>query len=84
VEESRVLVIDSVSEGGRSWVIISLEEGKSSPNLDATEGHKHTLATVSYLEFYYLKYSRDPGFKWNKQILVEPDKALLNNPVRSK
>jgi hypothetical protein len=48
----------------------------SSPNPDATEGCKHNSATVPYLEYYYPKYSHDPRFNWDKQILVEQDKAL--------
>jgi hypothetical protein len=48
----------------------------SSPNPDATEGQKHNSATVPYLEYYYPKYSRDPRFNWDKQILLAEDKAL--------
>jgi hypothetical protein len=72
--------MESVSEGGRSWVLISLEGGVSSPNPDATEGRKHNSATVPYLEYYYPKYSRDPRFNWDEQILVEQDKALPRDP----
>jgi hypothetical protein len=43
----------------------------SSPNPDATEGRKHNSATVPYLEYYYPKYSHDPRFNWDEQILVE-------------
>jgi hypothetical protein len=60
--------MESVSEGGRSWVLISLEGGVSSPNLDATEGCKHNSATVSHLEYYYPKYSHDPRFNLNKYL----------------
>jgi hypothetical protein len=52
----------------------------SSPNPDATEGRKHNSATVPYLEYYYPKYSRDPRFNWDEQILVEQDKALPRDP----
>jgi hypothetical protein len=72
--------MESVSKGGRSWVHISLEVGVSSPNPDATEACKHNLATVPYLEYYYPKYSRDPRFSWDEQILVEQNKGLLGDP----
>jgi hypothetical protein len=52
----------------------------SSPNPDATEGRKHNSATVPYLEYYYPKYSRDPRFNWDKQILVKHGKALIRDP----
>jgi hypothetical protein len=52
----------------------------SSPNPDATQGRKHNSATVPYLEYYYPKYSRDPRFNWDEQILIEQDKALLRDP----
>jgi hypothetical protein len=57
--EDRDLAMESVSERERSWVILSLESGMSSPNPDATDRHKHNSATVPYLEYYYPKYSRD-------------------------
>jgi hypothetical protein len=55
----------------------------SSPNLDATEGRNYNSATLPYLEYYYPKYSRDPRFNWDEQILVEQDTALRRNPGRS-
>jgi hypothetical protein len=45
----RVLVIESVSDGGRSWVLISLEGGMSSPNPDAIEGCKIQLGYSTLL-----------------------------------
>jgi hypothetical protein len=57
-----------------------LESGASSPNPDATEGGKHKSATVPYLEYYYPKYSRDPRFNWDEEILIEQDKALPKDP----
>jgi hypothetical protein len=51
--EDRVLAMEIVSNGGRSWVLKSLEGSLSSPNPDATERPKHTLATVPYLDYYY-------------------------------
>jgi hypothetical protein len=48
-------VKECVSDGSRSWVLKSLEGGVSSPNPDATEGHKHNSATVPYLEYDYPK-----------------------------
>jgi hypothetical protein len=52
----------------------------SSPNPDETEGRKHNLATVPYIKYYYPKYSRDPRFNWDEEILVEQDKALPRDP----
>jgi hypothetical protein len=52
----------------------------SSPNPGATEGRKHNSATVPCVEYYYVKYSRDPRFNWDEQILVEQDKALPRDP----
>jgi hypothetical protein len=52
----------------------------SSPNPDATEYRKHNSASVPYLEYYYPKYSHDPRFNWDKQILVEHDKAVPRDP----
>jgi hypothetical protein len=72
--------MESVAEGRRSWVLKSLEGGVSSPNPDATEGRKYILATVPYLEHCYPKYSREPRFNWDEQILFELDKALLRDP----
>jgi hypothetical protein len=48
----------------------------SIPNPDATEGCKYKSATVPYLEYYYTKYSHDPRFNWDEQILVEQVQAL--------
>jgi hypothetical protein len=45
-------------------------------NPDATEGRKHNSAKVRYSEYYYPKYSRNPRFNWDEQILVEQEKAL--------
>jgi hypothetical protein len=53
-----------------------LRRGVSSPNPDATEGRKSNSATVTYLEYYYPKYSHDPRFNWDEQILVELDNRL--------
>jgi hypothetical protein len=75
--------MESVSEGRRCWILKSLEGGMSSLNPDIREGGKHNSATVSYLEYYYPKYSRDPRFKEDKQILIEQDKALPSDPARS-
>jgi hypothetical protein len=72
--------MESVSEGGRSWVLISLAGSVSSPNPDASHGRKHNSATVPDLEYYYPKYSRDPRFNWDKQIIVEQKTALLRDP----
>jgi hypothetical protein len=52
----------------------------SSPNLDATEERIHNSATVPYLEYSYPKYSRDPRFTWDEQLLVKQDKAVPRNP----
>jgi hypothetical protein len=79
-EEDRVLAMESVYKGVRSWGLISLEVDVSSPNPDPTEGHKHNSATVPYLGYFYPKYSRDPRFNWDEQILVTQDKALLRDP----
>jgi hypothetical protein len=38
--KGQTLAMESVCEGGRSWVLKSLVGGMSSPNPDATEGHK--------------------------------------------
>jgi hypothetical protein len=70
-ESSRVLVMESVIEGGRFWVIISLEGGVSSPNPAATDGCKYNSVTVPYLEYDYPKYSHDSRFNWDEQIRVE-------------
>jgi hypothetical protein len=64
--EARVLVMESVSEGERSWVLKSLEGGISSPNPDATEGRKYNLATLPYVEYYYPTYSPDPRCIWDE------------------
>jgi hypothetical protein len=45
-EESRVLESTSVSDRGRSYVLISLEGGMSSPNLDTTQGCQHKTSLV--------------------------------------
>jgi hypothetical protein len=71
--EDRVLAIESVSEDGRSWVLISLEGGVCSPNLDATDERKHNSATVPSLEYYCPKYSHNPRYNWDEQILGEQD-----------
>jgi hypothetical protein len=76
MEESRVLVIESLSEGGRYGVCLSLERAISSPNPDAIDRCKHNSVTVPYLEYHYPKYSPDPRFIWYKQRLVKLDKAL--------
>jgi hypothetical protein len=81
--EDRILAMECVSEGGRSWVHISLESGLSSANPDTIEGRKHNLATVPYLEYYYPKYSRDGRCKWDNQILVEQETALPSDPGSS-
>jgi hypothetical protein len=81
--EDRVLVKEYVSERRRTWVIISLEGGMSSPNPYATEGCKHNLPTVPYVDYYYPKYSHDARFNWDEQILVNEDSALLRNPSGS-
>jgi hypothetical protein len=44
-EESRVQAMESVSERGRSWVVICLEGSISSPNPDAIDTCKHNSAT---------------------------------------
>jgi hypothetical protein len=69
--EDRVLAMESVFEGGRSWVLKSLEGDMSSPNPDATDGRKHNSATVPHFEYYYPKYSHDPRFNWDERILVD-------------
>jgi hypothetical protein len=74
--EDRVSAMESVSDGGRSWVLKSLEGSVSSPNPDGTEVWKYNSATVPYLEYYYPKYSRDLRFNLDEQINVEQDKAL--------
>jgi hypothetical protein len=48
-EVERVLAMESVSEGGMVWVLISLEGGVFSPDPDTTEERKHNLASVPYL-----------------------------------
>jgi hypothetical protein len=68
--------MESVSEGGRSRVLISLKGGMSSPNLDAIEICKSHTTTVPYIEYYYPKNSGDPRFKWDKHILVKQDTVL--------
>jgi hypothetical protein len=75
-EERRVLSMESVSEGGRSWVLISFEGWVSSSNPDAKDGCKYKSVTVSYLEYNYPKYTRERRFNWDKQILVEQNKAF--------
>jgi hypothetical protein len=72
--ENRVLAIESASENGRCWDLISLEGGMSNPNLDTTAGCKHTSATVPFLECYYPTYRRDPRYDWDEQVRVEQDK----------
>jgi hypothetical protein len=68
--------MESGSERRGPWVLISLEGGLASPNPDVIERRKHNSATVYNLEYYYRKYSHDPRLTWDKQILVELDKAL--------
>jgi hypothetical protein len=68
--------VESVSEGGRSWVLISLVGGVSSQNPYAIDGPTHNSARVPHLEYYYPKYSGDPRFNWDDQIVVDQDKAL--------
>jgi hypothetical protein len=69
-EETRVLTIESVTEGGSTLVLIYLEGGISSPNPDTTEGCKYNSATVPYLEFYSPKYSLTPDLtRTNKYLL---------------
>jgi hypothetical protein len=63
--------MESVSDEGKSWVLISLEGDMSSLNPDAPDRCKPHSATVPYLEYYYLRYSHEPRFNWDKQILVE-------------
>jgi hypothetical protein len=46
--QDRVLVMESVSEGERSWILKSLEAGVSSRNLDASQERKYNSATVPY------------------------------------
>jgi hypothetical protein len=74
--EARVLEMESVSEIVRSWVLKSLESGVPSPNLDVKNGRKQELATVPYLEDYYPKYSCNPRFNRDEQILVDQHKVL--------
>jgi hypothetical protein len=74
--EDIVPAMESVSKGGRSWVLISLEGSVSSPNLDTIAGHKHNMATVPYSKYDYPRYNRDPRFNWDEHILVKHDKEL--------
>jgi hypothetical protein len=69
--DNRVLAMESISEGRRTLVLISLEPGVSIINPDATERPKHNLPIVFYLTYYYPKYSINHRFNWDKQILVE-------------
>jgi hypothetical protein len=75
--------MESVSEDGRSLVLKSLEGEVCSPNQDATEGRRHNSTAVPYLESYYPKYSRDPRFNLNEQILIEQDKPFTKNLGRT-
>jgi hypothetical protein len=78
-EESPVLAMESLTEGGRSWVLISLEDGVFSPNPNAIKRYIYNSPRVHYLEYYYPKYSHDPRSNWDNQILVVQDKVLLRN-----
>jgi hypothetical protein len=80
--ENRVLVVETVAECGRSWVLISLERGMYSPNLDITDRPKYNTAIAPYLEYYYPKYSHEPRYNWDEYILVEPDTELLRDQGR--
>jgi hypothetical protein len=59
---SRVLGMKSVSGDGRLWVLISLESGMASPNLNETDGCSQNSGTVPDLEYCSAKYSCDPRF----------------------
>jgi hypothetical protein len=72
--------MESVSEGGRSWVLISLVVACPVQIRMQQKDANTYSATVPYLEYYYPKYSRDPRFNWDEQILVEQDKALPRDP----
>jgi hypothetical protein len=52
--------MESASDGGRFRVLRSFEGGMSSPNPAVKEARIYNLATVPYLEYYYLKYSHIP------------------------
>jgi hypothetical protein len=78
--KDRVLVMESISEGRRIWVLMSLEGGISSPKLDTTKGSKHNSVTVPNLEYYYPTYRCDPRLDWDKEKLVEQNTALTRDP----
>jgi hypothetical protein len=50
MEEGRVLLMKSVSDNGRSSIIISLEDGMSRPNQDIIYGPNYNSPTMTYLE----------------------------------
>jgi hypothetical protein len=83
IERSTVLVTESASQGGRSWVLISLVGSVFSPNPNATSGDEYNSATVPYLEFYYPNDSHDPRFNWYKKIFVGQDTVLPRGPRSS-
>jgi hypothetical protein len=58
--------MESVIEVVRSWVFIFLVRGMFGLNPDAIEQCKHNLATVPYLEFYYLTNQHDSRFNWEQ------------------
>jgi hypothetical protein len=51
IDESRVLAMDTLTEGVRSAVLISLERSVSNPNPHVTVGRKYNSVTV--LDFEY-------------------------------
>jgi hypothetical protein len=82
-EERRVLGIESVADGGRFWVYLSLDGGVCSLNPDGIDGGKYNWGTVRSIEYYYPKNTHDLRFNWYEDILVQQDKALPRDPTGS-
>jgi hypothetical protein len=80
IAEDRVVAMESVTEGRRLWILIPLDGTVSSPNPDAINGRKQNSPIMLRLKFYYPMSSREPGFNWNDQILLEQNKALQRDP----
>jgi hypothetical protein len=71
--------MESVSKRGRFWGLIFLERGVSSRNSHTIDGCKDHSTTVHYIDYYDSKYSHDPRFNCNEQILISQDNALLRD-----
>jgi hypothetical protein len=81
--EDRVLAIQSLSNGSRSWILLSLEGGMFSLNGDVIDGCEYHSFSVLFLEYDYPKYSHDLRWTWDDQILFKLVKLFPMDPSGS-